>query len=143
MSAPFGGPTPLPFNTANETPEITPSPGTTIHEELAALPRPRKHYEWYYSTREADDNMRTCPQGVHDFLRAYYHYKSADWPQNKPFPLKAWSAAELAQLPTYYIMDLDQGMAEAVAPEMPSAAEIAACHWLPDEYWCYCEMHLQ
>src|SRR5581483_9536881 len=32
-----------------------------------------------------------------------------------------------------YVMDLDSTMAEAVAPEMPSAAEIAACRWLPDE----------
>ena len=30
-------------------------------------------------------------------------------------------------------MDLDQGMAETVASEMPSAAEIAACTWLSDE----------
>ena len=30
-------------------------------------------------------------------------------------------------------MDLDQGMAETVAPEMPSATEIAACTWLPDD----------
>jgi pimeloyl-ACP methyl ester carboxylesterase len=29
-------------------------------------------------------------------------------------------------------MDLDKGMAETVAPEMPSASEIAACKWLPD-----------
>ena len=25
-----------------------------VHRELAALPRPRKHYQWYYSTREAN-----------------------------------------------------------------------------------------
>jgi pimeloyl-ACP methyl ester carboxylesterase len=30
-------------------------------------------------------------------------------------------------------MDLDKGMAETVAPEMPSAADIAACKWLPDD----------
>ena len=36
-------------------------------------------------------------------------------------------------MPTYYIMDLDKGMAESVAPEMPPAQEIAACKWLPDE----------
>ena len=36
-------------------------------------------------------------------------------------------------MPTYYIMDLDKGMAETVAPEMPSASEIAACKWLPDD----------
>jgi pimeloyl-ACP methyl ester carboxylesterase len=30
-------------------------------------------------------------------------------------------------------MDLDKGMAETVAPEMPSASGIAACKWLPEE----------
>ena len=30
-------------------------------------------------------------------------------------------------------MDLDKGMAQTVAPEMPSAAAIAACKWLPEE----------
>jgi pimeloyl-ACP methyl ester carboxylesterase len=108
-------------------------PGSNIHDELAALDRPRKHYQWYYSTREANDDMWRCPQGVHAFLRAYFHYKSADWKQNQPFPLKSWTGGELAKLPAYYIMDLGKGMAETVAPEMPSAAEIAACEWLPDD----------
>ena len=76
--------------------------------------------------------MHRAPQGVHDFLRAYYHHKSADWTDNKPYPLKSWSAGELAKLPTYYMMDLDETMAETVAEEMPSAAEIAANQWLPD-----------
>jgi pimeloyl-ACP methyl ester carboxylesterase len=135
MSAPFAGPPSLPYDTANGVPKKTAAvpPGASIHDELAALKPPRKHYQWYYSTREADDDMRRCPQGVHAFLRAYYHYKSADWKQNKPFPLQSWSAAELAKMPTYYIMELDKGMAETVAPEMPSAAEIAACKWLPDD----------
>jgi pimeloyl-ACP methyl ester carboxylesterase len=133
MSAPFGGPPTLPFNTAQEAPAGQVAAGPSIHDALAALPRPRKHYQWYYSTREADGNMRNCPQGVHEFLRAYYHFKSADWKQNKPFQLKSWSAGELAKLPEYYIMDLNKGMAETVAAEMPSAAGIAACHWLSDE----------
>ena len=30
-------------------------------------------------------------------------------------------------------MELDKGMAETVAAEMPSATEIAACDWLPDD----------
>jgi pimeloyl-ACP methyl ester carboxylesterase len=76
--------------------------------------------------------MRNAPQGVHAFLRAYYHMKSADWKQNKPHPLESRSASEWAKLPRYYVMDLGKGMAETVAPEMPSAAEIAACAWLPD-----------
>ena len=133
MSAPFGGPPPLPFSTADDPPQDGAPAGRDIRGELAALPRPRKHYQWYYTTRGAGDNMRNYPRGVHDFLRAYYHFKSADWKQNKPFPLKSWSAGELAKLPAYYVMDLDKGMAETVTPEMPSAVEIAACEWLPDE----------
>jgi len=35
-------------------------------------------------------------------------------------------------MPHYYIMDLDKGMAEQVAADMPSASEIAANKWLPD-----------
>ena len=76
--------------------------------------------------------MHRAPQGVHDFLRAYYHHKSADWKDNKPYPLKSWTADEIAKLPTYYVMDLAKDMAATVAEEMPSAAEIAANKWLPD-----------
>jgi len=135
MSAPFGGPPSLPFNTA-DTP-ARPRGGDPVHRELAALPRPRKHYQWYYSTREADADMTRAPQGVHDFLRAYYHHKSADWKDNKPYPLKSWSAEELAKLPTYYVMDLAKTMPETVAAEMPLAAEIAANQWLPDSELAY------
>jgi len=133
MSAPFAGPPALPFNSVDQPPNsgVAASPASVL-ADLAALARPRKHYQWYYSTRAANDNMRNCPQGIHAFLRAYYHCKSADWKQNKPHPLKSWSAGELAKLPTYYVMDLDQGMAETVASEMPSAAEVAACNWLPE-----------
>ena len=131
MSAPFAGPPALPFGTANDAPRQR-APAGGLHTALAALDRPRKHYQWYYSTRPANDDMRNCLQGVHAFLRAYYHHKSADWPGNQPFPLSAWSADELAKLPTYYLMDLDKNMAETVAAEMPSAAQIAACAWLPD-----------
>jgi pimeloyl-ACP methyl ester carboxylesterase len=130
MSAPFGGPPRLPFDTA-EAP-AKPTPEDPVHRELASLPRPRKHYQWYYSTREANADMADAPQGLHDFLRGYYHHKSADWKDNKPFPLTAWSAAELAKLPTYYVMDLAKTMPETVTEEMPSAADIAANRWLPD-----------
>ena len=131
MSAPFAGPPPLPFDTAEAAPQ-DPTPGDDIHRALAALDRPRKHYQWYYSTRPANEEMWHCPQGVHAFLRGYFHYKSADWTGNRPHPLQAWSAGELAKMPTYYIMDRDRNMAETVAPVMPSAAEIAACRWLPE-----------
>ena len=130
MSAPFAGPPELPFATDGKPPEVPLSP--SIHEALAALERPRKHYQWWYSTRAANAQMWHCQQGVHDFLRAYFHHKSADWQGNRPHRLQSWSAAELAKMPTYYIMDLADDMPATVAKEMPSAAEIAACRWLPD-----------
>lgn len=135
MSAPFGGPPEMPLNTANEDrgdvmASALSSP--TIHEDLTALEQPRKHYQWYYSTRDANADMWRCPQGVHDFLRAYYHHKSADWAGNKPEPLGGWIASELAKLPTYYVMDHDKDMAETVALEMPDQAHIDDCQWLSD-----------
>ena len=138
MSAPFAGPPALPFNSANAAPPPAASapanaPADRIYDDLARLSPPRKHYQRYYSTREANDNMWHARQGVHAFLRAYYHMKSADWKQNQPAPLGARTAEQWAKLPRYYIMDLDKGMAETVAPETPSAAEIAACKWLPED----------
>lgn len=130
MSAPFSGPPALPFDT-DRTP-APPSDGPSIHAALAELERPRKHYQWYYATRPANTDMWRCRQGVHDFLRAYYHHKSADWTANKPFRLAGWTAGELAKMPTYYIMDLHEDMAATVAQEMPSAEQIAACGWLTE-----------
>ena len=130
MSAPFTGPPALPLGDDGRLP---PRPEREdIHAALAALVPPRKHYQWYYSTRQADADLRDCPQGIHAFLRAYFHVKSADWPGNNPYRLAAWSASELAKLPAYYVMPLAKTMAEAVATEMPSAAAIAACQWLTD-----------
>lgn len=130
MSAPFAGAPSIPFDTDGTSP--APPPARTIHDDLATLGRPRKHYQWYYSTRSANADMLDCPQGVAAFLRAYFHHKSADWKENRPFPLEAWTAAELAKMPTYYIMDLDWTMPETVAEEMPSADEIADCRWLTE-----------
>ena len=127
MSAPFAGPPALPLGPASAG-----ESGEDVHAAMAALARPRKHYQWYYSTRPANEDMWRCAQGVHDFLRAYYHVKSADWPENAPYRLGGWQADELAKMPTYYIMDHDRTMAETVAPEMPDAGRIAACTWLPD-----------
>ena len=73
------------------------------------------------------------PARIHDFLRAYFHFKSADWKQNQPFKLAGFTASELAKMPTYYIMDFGKGMAETVAEEMPSAHDVASCKWLTED----------
>ena len=135
MSAPFPGAPSVPFDTARENRDSRARGASPpdIHQALAKLDPPRKHYQWYYSTPEANAQMRHCPQGIHAFLRAYFHMKSADWSANKPFPLAAWSAGELAKLPTYYVMELHKDMAATVAPEMPTPGAIANCRWLPDD----------
>ena len=131
MSAAFPGPPALPTGTAVAlTKGALPLVG--VPESLAALPQPRKHYRWYYATREANEDMWHCPQGVHDFLRAYFHHKSGDWPGNEPFPLASWAADQLAKMPTYYVMERDQDMPQTVAQEMPTPAQVSACQWLTE-----------
>lgn len=134
MSAPFPGAPAFPFDTAGQgAPAVQPN---TEHGKLAAalaaLDPPREYYQQYLSTRRANDDMWHPPQGLHAFLRAFFYVKSADWPGNRPHPLKGRTAEELAQMPTYYVMDLGKTMSETVAPFEPSAAEILACKWLTE-----------
>src|SRR5207244_13425345 len=49
MSAPFAGPPPLPFGIAGAASRSKAT--VDIVAQLAALDPPRKHYQWYYSTR--------------------------------------------------------------------------------------------
>ncbi len=132
MSAPFGGTPAFPFDTADNPRRPAPTE-PDIYSEMARLSRPRKHYQRYYTTREANNDMWHAPQGIHDFIRAYYHQKSADWEENRPYRLGGWTATEVAKMPTYYIMDRDMTMAETVAKEMPTPAEIAGNRWLPED----------
>ena len=130
MSAPYAGP-PSFASEGFKDPRSSPSRGA-IFDELGKLDPPRKHYQRYYQSREANENMWRPPQGLHAFLRGYYHFKSADWTANRPFKLAGFTANELAKMPTYYVMNHDEGMAETIATEMPSAVEIAACRWLTE-----------
>ena len=128
MSAPFTGTPTIPTNTIENLRTAISEPN--IYDELENLPRPRKHYQRYYQTRDANQNMWKAEQGLSNFIRAYYHYKSADWTDNKPRPLAERSATEWAKMPTYYIMDLADGMAETVASVMPSTEVVAGNSWL-------------
>jgi pimeloyl-ACP methyl ester carboxylesterase len=130
MSTPFDGPSDLPLDTADHP--LKPVAQENVDRALAALPRPRKHYQSYLATRGANEDLWHPPQGVHDLLRAWFYFKSADWKGNRPFPLKSWAATELAKMPEYYIMDLHKTVAETMAAEMPSREEIAACRWMSE-----------
>ena len=129
MSAPFTGAPPLAGLSASPVPPAE----DPIHAALAALPRPRKHYQAYFATQAAASDMDGPERTVAAFLRAYFHHKSADWSGNAPHPLPGWTAEALAGMPTYYVMDRDRTMPDTVAPEMPADGG-ARCPWLtPDE----------
>lgn len=127
MSAPFAGPPPA-LDAALAHQKLI-----QVVEGLGELQPPRQHYQWYYSGAKANADMWRAPQGLHAFLRAYYHVKSADWVPNRPHPLAGWTAQAWAELPAYYIMGANDTMAEAVAPFMPTDEEIAHCAWLPED----------
>lgn len=134
MSHPFKGSPTLPFDTISNPPAPRAQPDVNV--ALASLPHPRKHYKWYYSTAPAVQEMNEPRSELRDFLRGYFHLKSADWDGNRPEPLKAWEATELEKLPYYYVMPLKSSMREAVAIPMESEdtnlVEERSARWLPD-----------
>lgn len=135
-SHPFKGAPVLPFNTISQAQPKSEEQKEDIHKALAELPEPRKHYKWYYSTEPAADEMDNPKDSLHQFLRGYFHLKSADWKGNDPRSLKAWEASELAKLPYYYVMPLHSTMREAVTLSMKgedsATVERLSNRWLND-----------
>jgi pimeloyl-ACP methyl ester carboxylesterase len=132
LSIPFPGVPDIPFNVPH-APLDAASPASMFDAQLASLPQPRKDNMVYFASREANEDMMACPQGVHDFLRAYFHMKSGDWEGNAPYVLPEATPEEFAKIPRYYIMDRDATMPETVRPEMPTEEEIEHCLWLTDD----------
>ena len=122
MSMPFSGPPTL-KNISNLL---------AINKKLALLEPKRKHYQYYFSSYGANNNIMKCKQGLKNFLRSYFYFKSYDYKGNKPFKLKNFKAEELSKMPEYYIMKLNLGMAQTVKKYSPSAKEVLRCIWLND-----------
>ncbi|KAJ8113789.1 hypothetical protein ONZ43_g5072 [Nemania bipapillata] len=111
-----------------------------IQVELAKLIPARKHYKWYNATAEAAPEWDHPPQGLHKFLRGYFHLKSANWAKNDPRPLTEWSGEAIAVMPEYYIMRKDQSMPETIMQEMDGEDYSKTEDWLPpDELQVYCD----
>jgi pimeloyl-ACP methyl ester carboxylesterase len=131
LATPFAGPPTLPQGAAG-------TPGTRARQlaealaGLSTLERPRKHYQLYYSSPEANAEMHGARQGLREFLRGYYHLKSAEGADGRPAPLPDLSASSLAGLPTYYVMDAGLGMAETVARSM-AQREVRPSRWQSEE----------
>lgn len=134
MSAPFPGVPAFPFNTAEGgAASVQLNIGAQqLATALAALSPPRMIYQQYLSTREANQDLSHPSEGLHTFLRTFFHVKSANWSGNIPHPLKAPTPEEFAQLPTYYVMERGKTMPENVAPFQPTEAEVRACDWLTE-----------
>lgn len=134
MSAPFTGPPAFACHAAQgEAPPVRQAnPAQELAAALAALDPPRVHYQQYLSTRQANDDLWHPPQGLRQFLRGFFHVKSADWPGNRPHPLKAMTAAEFARMPAYYVMERGKTMPQTVAELEPSCTGESACEWLTE-----------
>ena len=120
MSMPFAGPPEL-KNFSNFF---------NINQKLALLKSKRKHYQYYFSSYGASKNIMKCKQGLSNFFRSYFYFKSYDYKGNKPHKLKSFTAKELSKMPEYYIMKLNLGMAETVKKYSPTQIEISNCEWL-------------
>lgn len=126
MSAPFTGTPSL-----SET-DLTVKPFIhLLNDQLAVLDPPRKHYMMYYSTPEANADM-SDPDGLHTFLRTYFHVKSGDWGQNSGVRELEPSALSMSTIPYYYIMPLSESMPSCLAPFTPTKDEIEQNKWLPE-----------
>ena len=127
MSMPFSGP-PVLKNISKMM---------KINQKLALLQPKRKHYQYYFSSYGAAKNLMKCKQGLNNFLRSYFHFKSYDYKGNKPFKLKSFTPKEISKMPEYYIMKLNLGMAQTVKNYSPTQTEIAKCKWLNESDLAY------
>jgi pimeloyl-ACP methyl ester carboxylesterase len=135
----FGGTPSFPFNTANGAPVQRPDfTNAQLDAEYAKLTPPRKGYQDYWASPEADADMKNVAQGMTDFFRAFYYMKSADFPGNQNLqPLHAVhtakeAAEQNAQMPEYYVMRRGKSMPATVAAVMPDADYIKSCKWLTE-----------
>ena len=112
MSMPFGGsPSNDSFKNTNDI--------NTINKKLLNLNPPRKHYQKYFASKCAINNIENCKQGMFKFLKGYFYYKSRDYKKNIPHKLTSFSALALSVMPEYYIMKRHLGIAETVENAIP------------------------
>ena len=123
MSSPFGGPPALPFDTADAPPPTRSSSGTEPeHLRATREVEPAAKTITAATTRLArrQEDMRNPPQGMHAFMRAYFHMKSADWKGEQTFPASSAVPPNSRSCRRYCMMDLnktmpqDRGRAHAV-----------------------------
>ena len=127
-----GAPPSFPFGGAERKPAYT---AADLDAEFAKLDPPRRDYQDYWASTQADDDMKHMPLSMSDFFRAFYYMKGAEFPGNqnltplRPMPTAKEAAAENARMPEYYVMRRDRGMPATMVAYMPSKEYIANCAW--------------
>ena len=128
-----GGAAPsFPFAGTERKPAYT---AAELDAEFAKLNPPRRDYQEYWASKQADEDMRHMPQSMSDFFRAFYYMKGGEFPGNqnstplRPMPTAREAAAENARMPEYYVMRRDRGMPVTMVAYMPSKQYIANCKW--------------
>jgi len=123
-SFPFAGTERKPAYTAAE-----------LDAEYAKLRPPRRDYQDYWASKQADEDMKHVAQGMSDFFRAFYYMKGGEFPGNqnltplRPMQTAREAAKENARMPEYYVMRRDRGMPATMAANMPSKEYITNCKW--------------
>ena len=116
-------------------PEIDAPPRAPVIHSLKQLGK--KHYQWYFSSvNQADSDMNNAEQGLKEFFRGYFYFKSAQHPKNKDiFELKEWTPDELCKLPEYYVMQLGKTMPQTVLGNVPASSVLQRemSSWLTED----------
>src|SRR5204862_956939 len=128
-----GGPPSFPFAGVESKPAYT---NAELDAEYTKLNPPRRGYQDYWASKQADEDMKHVPQGMSNFFRAFYYMKGHEFPGNqnlqplKPVQTAKEAAEQNAIIPEYYVMRRDRGMPATMAAYMPSKQYIANCKWL-------------
>jgi len=132
VSSAGGVPPSFPVGGAERKPAYS---NAELDAEYVKLNPPRRGYQDYWASKQADEDMKHVPQGMSDFFRAFYYMKGGEFPGNQDLtPLRPMSTAkeaaqENARMPEYYVMRRDRGMPATMAAYMPSRDYIANCKW--------------
>jgi len=127
-----GAPPSFPFGGESRRPAYT---NDELDAEYAKLNPPRRGYQEYWATKQADEDMKHVPQGMSDFFRAFYYMKGHEFPGNqnltplRPMQTAKAAAEENARMPEYYVMRRDRSMPATMAAYMPSREYVANCKW--------------
>jgi pimeloyl-ACP methyl ester carboxylesterase len=132
VSGQGAAPPSFPFAGTERKPAYT---AAELDAEFAKLSPPRRDYQEYWASKQADEDMKHMPQSMSDFFRAFYYMKGGEFPGNqnltplRPMPTAKEAAAENARMPEYYLMRRDRGMPATMVAYMPSKEYIANCRW--------------